>query len=169
MPIHYPVTDPSSFIENGRDEKYTANKNAPSHHPPLISKLAQHPYAQDHDQQADSHNNEQREREPAQHHGARADSGLDAAVCKVLCDGRGGHGRGVLPQDRDQHEDGGDEDDGEGHLRDGPGREGLDLAVGPFAVFFLVPAWKGGEEEEADEGEDYGDDSGVTCQSSVPV
>lgn len=65
----------------------------------------------------------------------------------------------MLPQDRDQHEDGGDEDDGQGHLRHGPAGEGLHLAVGALAVLLLVPAWEGGQQEEADEGEDYGDDA----------
>lgn len=65
----------------------------------------------------------------------------------------------MLPQDRDEHEDGGDEDDGQGHLRDGPAGERLHLALGALAVFLLVPAREGGEEEEADEGEDDGDDA----------
>lgn len=67
----------------------------------------------------------------------------------------------MLPQDRDQHEDGGDEDDGQGHLRHGPAGEGLHLAVGPLAVLLLVPAGEGGQQEEADEGEDYGDDANL--------
>lgn len=127
--------------------------------PGLIGQLAQHPYAQNHDEQADGDDDEQREGEPAEHHGARADAGLDAAVAKVLGDGARGDGGGVLPQDRDQHEDGGDEDDGQGHLRHGPAGEGLHLAVGPLAVLLLVPAGEGGEQEEADEGEDYCDDA----------
>lgn len=65
----------------------------------------------------------------------------------------------MLPQDRHEHEDGGDEDDGQGDLRDGPAGEGLDLALGTFAVFLLVPAREGGKEKEADEGEDNGDDA----------
>lgn len=129
--------------------------------PSSVSQLAQHPYAQNHDQQADGDDDEQREGEPAEDHGARAHAGLDTAISKVLGDGAGGDGGGVLPQDRDQHEDGGDEDDGQGHLRHGPAREGLHLAVGPLAVLLLVPAWEGGQEEEADEGEDDGDDSGL--------
>lgn len=127
----------------------------------LIGQLAQHPYAQNHDEQADGDDDEQREGEPAEHHGARADAGLDAAVAKVLGDGARGDGGGVLPQDRDQHEDGGDEDDGQGHLRHGPAGEGLHLAVGPLAVLLLVPAREGGQQEEADEGEDYCDDAAV--------
>ena len=126
---------------------------------PLICQLAQHPYAQYHDQQADGDDDEQREGEPAEHHGAGADAGLDAAVAKVLGDGAGRDGGGVLPQHRDQHEDGGDEDDGQRHLRHGPAREGFHLAVGALAVLLLVPAREGGQEEEADEGEDDGDDA----------
>lgn len=70
----------------------------------------------------------------------------------------------MLPQHGHEDKDGGDKDYGEGHLRHGPAGEGLDLAVGPLAVLLLVPAWEGGQEEEADEGEDYGDDAGVGGQ-----
>lgn len=65
----------------------------------------------------------------------------------------------MLPQDRDEHEDGGDEDDGQGDLGNGSAGERLHLALGTFAVFFLVPARERGEEEEADEGKDDGDDA----------
>jgi hypothetical protein len=67
----------------------------------------------------------------------------------------------MLPQDGDEHEDGGDEDEGQGDLRDGPRGEGLDVDVGAGAgVALFVPAREGGEEEEGDEGEDDGYDAG---------
>lgn len=65
----------------------------------------------------------------------------------------------MLPQDGDQDKDGGDENDGQGNLGDGSAGEGLDLALGALTVFFLVPAGEGGKEEEADEGENDGDDA----------
>lgn len=65
----------------------------------------------------------------------------------------------MLPQHGDQHKDGADEDDGEGDLRDGAGGEGLHFALGADAVFLLVPAWEGCEEQEADEGKDDCDDA----------
>lgn len=65
----------------------------------------------------------------------------------------------MLPEHGDEHEDGGDEDDGESDLGYGARGEGLDFAFGTFGVFFFVPAGECGEEEEADEGEDYGDDA----------
>ena len=65
----------------------------------------------------------------------------------------------MLPQHGDEHEDGRDEDDGEGDLRDGARGEGLDFTVAAVVVSFFVPAGEGGEEEEADEGEDDGDDA----------
>lgn len=125
----------------------------------LVGHLTQHPYTEYHDEQADGDDDEQREGEPAQHHGAAPDPGADAAVAKVLGDGAGGHRGRVLPQDRDEDEDARDEDDGQGDLGDGPTGEGFDLAVGALAVLLLVPAGEGGQEKEADEGEDYGDDS----------
>lgn len=65
----------------------------------------------------------------------------------------------MLPQHADEHEDGGDEDEGQRDLADGPGGEGLDVALGAALVHFLVPAGEGGEQEEADEGEHDGDDA----------
>jgi len=66
----------------------------------------------------------------------------------------------MLPQHADEHEDGGDENEGEGDLRDGAGGEGFDVDVGAGAgVALFVPAREGGEEEEGYEGEDYGDDA----------
>lgn len=65
----------------------------------------------------------------------------------------------MLPKHRDQHEDGADEDDGEGDLRHWTGGEGFDFALGADAVFLLVPAWEGREKKEADEGKDDGNDA----------
>lgn len=65
----------------------------------------------------------------------------------------------MLPQHADEHEDRGHEDERERDLADGPGGEGLDVALGAALVGFLVPAGEGGEQEEADEGEDDGDDA----------
>ena len=77
----------------------------------------------------------------------------------------------MLPEDRHQDEDGGDEDEGEGDLRDGAGGEGLDVVLGAgLFVRFFVPAGEGGEEDEADEGEDDGDDSVPGgCMSALRV
>ena len=67
----------------------------------------------------------------------------------------------MLPEDGDEHEDRGDEDQGEGDLRDGPRGERLDVDIGASAgVALLVPTWESGEEEEGDEGEDDGYDAG---------
>ena len=125
----------------------------------LVRKLAQHADAEDHDEQADGDDDEQGEAEPAHDHGAGAHAALDAAVAKVLRDDAGRHRRRVLPQHRHQHEDGRDEDDGQRHLRHGPRGERLHLAVGALAVLLLVPAREGGEQQEADEGEDDCDDA----------
>lgn len=57
----------------------------------------------------------------------------------------------MLPQDRDEREDGGDEDEGQRDLGDGARGEGLDFAVGAGFVDFFVPAREGGEEQEAEE------------------
>ena len=65
----------------------------------------------------------------------------------------------MLPQHGDENEDGGDEDDGEGDLGNRSGWEGLDVTLGAFRVFCLVPAGESGEEDEADEGEDDGNDA----------
>lgn len=53
--------------------------------------LAQHADTQYHDKQADGHNNEQREGEPAHDHGAGPHATLDNAVSKVLRDDGGGN------------------------------------------------------------------------------
>ena len=65
----------------------------------------------------------------------------------------------MLPQHRHEHEDGSDEDEGEGNLRDGARGEWFDVVLGAALVDFFVPAGKGGEEDEADKGEDDGDDA----------
>lgn len=65
----------------------------------------------------------------------------------------------MLPKDRDEDEDGGDEDDGQSDLRDGAGGERLDFALGSFGVLLLMPAGERRQEEQADEGEDDGDDA----------
>ena len=65
----------------------------------------------------------------------------------------------MLPQHRHQHEDAGHEDERQRHLRHGPRGEGLDVALRAPLVDLLVPAREGGQQEEADEGEDDGDDS----------
>ena len=44
-------------------------------------------------------------------------------------------------------------------MRDGTRGEGFDVSFGTVVVDFFVPAWEGGKEDEADEGEDDGDDS----------
>jgi hypothetical protein len=119
---------------------------------------------QNHDQQTNRHDDEQRERKPTQHHGAGADAAAHAAVSEILGDLRCCDRGGVLPEDGDEHEDGGDEDQGQGDLRDGPRGEGLDVDVGAgVGVALLVPAGEGREEEEGDEGEDDGYDAGRGC------
>ena len=65
----------------------------------------------------------------------------------------------MLPQHRDENEDGCNEDHGEGDLRYWAGREGLDVHVRAIRASLFVPAWESGEEEEADEGEDDCDDA----------
>lgn len=65
----------------------------------------------------------------------------------------------MLPEDADKHEDGRDEDEGEGDLADGTRGERLDVDVGARdLVVLIVPAGKGGEEDEGEEGEDDGYD-----------
>jgi hypothetical protein len=118
--------------------------------------------AQNHNQQPNGHNDKQRESKPTQNHGAGADAAPHAAVSKVLGDLRRCDRGGMLPQDGDEHEDGGDEDQGQGDLGDGPRGEGLDVDVGAGAgVALFVPAGEGGEEEEGDEGQDDGYDAGM--------
>lgn len=117
-------------------------------------------YTQDHDKQANSHDDQQREPEPTEHHGARPDARMHAAIAEVFGDlGRGDRG-GMLPEHADEDEDGGDEDVRQGDLGYRSAGEGLDVDVGAGAgVVFFVPAGEGGEEEEGDEGEDDGDDA----------
>lgn len=110
-------------------------------------------YGQDHDQKSNRNNNQQRKPKPPQHHRTRTDPTPHAPVPEVLRDLCCGDGRGVLPEDADEHEDGGDEDEGKGGLRDGARGEGFDVDVGAGAgVALFVPAREGGEHEEDDEG-----------------
>lgn len=88
----------------------------PSLAPSVIRQSLHHLHTEYHHQQADRDDDEQREAEPSEHHGGGADARLDAAVAQVLSDGRGGDRGRVLPQNRHQHEDGADEDDGERDL-----------------------------------------------------
>lgn len=123
--------------------------------------------AQNHDEKTDSDDDEERESKPTQHHSTGADSTPDTPVAEILRHLRARHGRRVLPQDRDEHEDGRDEDQRQSHLRDGPRGEGLDVDVGAGAgVALFVPAGEGGEEEECDESEDDGHDAVGGCLSA---
>ncbi len=138
-----------------------------------VGQLRQDPDAEYHDEQADGDDDEQGEAEPAEDHGAGADAGHDAAVAEVLRDdGRGHRGR-VLPQHRHEHEHRRHEDDRQRHLRHRPARERLDLPLRPLAVLLLVPAGEGRQQQEADEGEDDGDDAvrrgedGLSATSSL--
>lgn len=65
----------------------------------------------------------------------------------------------MLPQHRHKYEYRGDKDYGEGNLRNGPAGEGLHLTLGTFAIFLLMPTREGSEEDEANEGEDNGNDA----------
>ena len=66
----------------------------------------------------------------------------------------------MLPEDADEHKDRADEYQRERHLGDGPRRKGFDVDVGASSsVVLFVPAGKGGEEEEGDEGQYDGDDA----------
>ena len=125
----------------------------------VIRQPLQQTDTQDHDQQPDRHDDEQREPEPPQDHGRGAHARLDAAVAEILCYRAGGDGGGVLPQHGHEHEDGGDEDERQRGLGDGPGRERFDVPLRAPFVDLLVPTWECDEEEEGDEGQDYGDDA----------
>ena len=68
----------------------------------------------------------------------------------------------MLPQDRDEDEDGGNEDEGKCDLRDGPGGERLDVNLGAcLPVALLVPAWKCRKQNKTEEGKNDGDDEEV--------
>lgn len=108
---------------------------------------------QNHDQQPNRHNNQQRKPKPTQHHRARAHPGPHTPVSEILRNLRRGNTCGMLPEDADEDEDGGDEDEREGYLRNGAGGEGFDVDVAAGAgVVFFVPAGEGCEEEEGYEG-----------------
>lgn len=126
----------------------------------LIDHLAQNTNAENHDQQTDGDNDEQSEAEPTENHCGSTDTRADSTVTEILGNNRRSDGCSVLPKYRDQHEDGGDEDDGQRNLGNGTRGEGLDFAVGALGILLLMPAWEGGEQKEADEGEDDGDDAG---------
>lgn len=65
----------------------------------------------------------------------------------------------MLPEDRNENEDGSDEDDGQCDLRDGTRGERLDLALGSFRILFLVPSRESSEEEQTDKGKDDGNNA----------
>lgn len=65
----------------------------------------------------------------------------------------------MLPEHGHENEHRGDEDEGERDLRDGARGEGFDVVLGAAFVDFLVPAGERGQEQEAHESEDDGDDS----------
>ncbi len=125
----------------------------------IVCQPRHHLQAQYHDKQADGDDDEQSEAEPAKDHGGGTDPALDATVAEGLRDARRRDGGRVLPQHRHEHEDGGDEDDGERHLRHGPRGEGLLGLDRAGLVDLLVPSRECGEQQETDEGEDDGDDS----------
>merc|ERR1719282_780169 len=128
----------------------------------VVRQAVEEVYTQDHDEQANRHDDQQREPKPTEHHSTRPDTGMYATVAKVLGDLRCGDGRRVLPEHADEHEDGGDEDVRQGDLGDGAAGEGLDVDVGAGAgIVFFVPTGEGGEEEKSDEGEDDGDDEQI--------
>ena len=125
----------------------------------VIRQAIQQTNTQNHNEQANRHDNQQCEAEPTQDHGRGADPTLHAPIAQILRYRAGGHRGRVLPEHRHEHEYGRDKDQGESDLRDGTRGEGFDVPVGSMLVDFFVPAGEGGEEEEADEGEDDGDDS----------
>jgi len=55
-------------------------------------------HTQYHNQQANRHDDEQREAEPAQDHSTGTNPTLDTTVAQVLGDCGGGNGRSVLPK-----------------------------------------------------------------------
>ena len=127
--------------------------------PSVIRQPVNQADAQYHHQQPDRHDDEQREPEPAQYHRRGADPGFHAPVAEILRDRAGRHRGRVLPQHRHEHEDRRDEYQRERDLRDRSGGERLDVSFRAALVGLFVPAREGCEEEEGDEGEDYGDDS----------
>lgn len=94
----------------------------------LCRHLGQELHANNHNKQTYRDNDEEGEGEPAHDHGAGSNTTLDNAVSEILGYNRGGDGSCMLPQNGDQNEDGGDEDNGEGHLGDRSGGEWLDGA-----------------------------------------
>lgn len=140
---------------------YTRNEIIDRYREKGLHQLMHHAYRQYRDNEANRDNDQQRKREPAEHHGGGAHAALDDAVAKVLRNDRRRHRGRVLPQHRHEHKDGRDEDDGERDLRHGARGDGADDAVGALGVFLFVPRGKRGEEEDAEKGKDDGNDSGM--------
>jgi len=67
----------------------------------------------------------------------------------------------MLPQDRHQHEDRGDKDDGKSDLADRSTGERFDFALRPFTIFFFVPARERSEQQQADKGKNNSDDTTI--------
>ena len=68
----------------------------------------------------------------------------------------------MLPQYRDEDEDGRDEDERKSNLRHRSRGEGLDVDIGACALVpFLVPSREGREQDEREEGQDDGDNEEV--------
>lgn len=67
----------------------------------------------------------------------------------------------MLPKNRHEDKDGGDEDDGDGDLRGESRGERLDLALGSLRVFLFMPAGESGQKQQANEGKDDGDDAAI--------
>ena len=66
----------------------------------------------------------------------------------------------MLPEDRDENEDRGDENDGERNLRYGSRGERFDFSLASSrCIFFFVPAWECSEQEEADKRKNDSDDA----------
>jgi len=85
----------------------------------LICQAVQQMNAQNHHQQTNGHDDKQCKSEPTQHHRAGANTTSHTAVAKVLSDLRGCHRCCMLPQDRYENKDRGNEDKSESDLRDG--------------------------------------------------
>jgi len=95
----------------------------------ILSQPLQRSLTDNHKQQANDRQNQQRKREPPQHHSSGPDATAHAPVAKVLRHLRGRDRRRVLPQHGDEDEDGGEEDQGQRRLRDRAVGKGLDVDV----------------------------------------
>lgn len=68
----------------------------------------------------------------------------------------------MLPQYGDKDEDGGDEDEGKGDLRNRSRWERLDVDIRACTLIpLLVPSWEGCEQDEGEEGKNQGDDQEI--------